>query len=231
MYKYGKTLIKKYFDEQSFVDSDIASYNNFMEKELNNILEENREIVPTIIPHNIDDFKIRLDKVWAVKPEITEADGSKRDIFPVEARLRKLTYSAPTFIEVSAHINGVQRESFTTQIGNIPIMLKSKNCHLNNLSRDELIQQGEDPDDPGGYFIINGTEKVLISIEDLAPNRVLVEKGTGPSEFTGKLFSERGSFKIPHTLERMKDGIFYLTFTRVKRIPIVVIIKALGMLK
>ena len=126
MYKYGKTLIKKYFDEQSFVDSDIASYNDFMENELNLIIEENKEIVPTIIPHNIDDFKIKLDKIWAVKPEITEADGSKRNIFPIEARLRKLTYSAPTFIEVSAHINGVQIESFTTQIRNIPINLKNK---------------------------------------------------------------------------------------------------------
>ena len=232
MYKYGKTLIQKYFDEQSFVDSDIESFNNFMDKELNNILEENREIVPTIIPHNIDDFKIRLDKIWAVKPEITEADGSKRDIFPVEARLRKLTYSAPTFIEVSAHINGVQRESFTTQIGNLPIMLKSKWCHLNGLSREELVEKGEDPNEPGGYFIINGTEKVLITIEDLASNKFLVEKpSSGTSEYVGKMFSEYGSFKIPHTLEKLKDGIFYLTFTRVRRIPAILIIKALGLLK
>jgi DNA-directed RNA polymerase beta subunit len=232
MYKYGKILLKKYFDEQSFVDSDIASYNDFMEKGLNLIIEENREIIPTIIPHNIYEFKIRLDKIWAIKPEITEADGSKRNIFPTEARLRKLTYSAPTFIEVSAHINGVQRESFVTQIGNIPIMLKSKWCHLHNLSRQELMDKGEDPDEPGGYFIINGTEKVLITIEDLAPNRFLVEKtAAGTSEYVGKLFSEHGSFKIPHTVEKLKDGIFYLTFTRVRRIPIVVIIKALGLLK
>lgn len=232
MYKYGKTLIQKYFDEQSFVDSDIESFNNFMEKELNNILEENREIVPTIIPHNIDDFKIRLDKIWAVKPEITEADGSKRDIFPVEARLRKLTYSAPTFIEVSAHINGVQRESFTSQIGNLPIMLKSKWCHLHGLSKEELVEKGEDPNEPGGYFIINGTEKVLITIEDLASNKFLVEKpSSGTSEYVGKMFSEYGSFKIPHTLEKLKDGIFYLTFTRVRRIPAILIIKALGLLK
>ena len=232
MYKYSKTLIQKYFDEQSFVDSDIESYNDFIENQLNQIIEENKEITPTIIPHNIDDFKIKLDKIWAVKPELTEADGSKRNIFPAEARLRKLTYSAPTYIEVSAHINGVQRESFTTQIGNIPIMLKSKWCHLYNLSKQELIEKGEDPDEPGGYFIINGTEKVLITIEDLASNKFLIEEQkSGTSKFVGKLFSEHGSFKIPHTMEKLKDGIFYLTFTRVKRIPIVVIIKALGLLK
>jgi len=232
MYKYGKTLIQKYFEEQSFVDSDIESYNDFIDVQLTKIIEENREIVPTIIPHNIDDFKIRLDKIWATKPEITEADGSKRNIFPVEARLRKLTYSAPTFIEVSAHINGVQRESFTTQIGNIPIMLKSKCCHLHGLNKQELIDKGEDPDEPGGYFIINGTEKVLITIEDLASNKFLIEKmKSGTSEYVGKMFSEFGSFKIPHTVEKLKDGIFYLTFTRVRRIPLIVIIKALGLLK
>ena len=225
-------IIKKYFEEQSLVDANIESFNNFIEKELQNIIEENKEIEPTIIPPNTDQFKIRLDKIWVTKPEITEADGSKRKIYPVEARLRKLTYSAPTFIDVSAHIDGVQRESFTTQIGNMPIMLKSRPCHLHKLNRNELIENGEDPDDPGGYFIINGTEKVLINIEDLASNKTLVEKSsTGPSEYTGKLFSERGSFKIPHTIEKMKDGIFYLSFTRVKRIPIIVIIKALGLLK
>ena len=167
-----------------------------------------------------------------MKPEIIEADGSKRNIYPSEARLRKITYSAPVYIDISAHINGVQRESFVTQIGNIPVMLRSKFCHLHKLSTEELIDKGEDPNDPGGYFIINGTEKVLIKVEDLASNNFLVEEAsTGPSEFTGKLFSERGSFKIPHTIERHKDGLFYLSFTRVKRIPVLVIIKALGLLK
>ena len=187
-------LIKKYFEEQSFVDSTIESFNNFLDKELQEIINENKEIEPTIIPPDVDEFKIRFDKIWVKKPEITEADGSKRAIYPVEARLRKLTYSAPMYIEVSAHINGVQRESFTTLVGNIPIMLKSKACHLNGLSKEELMKQGEDPDDIGGYFIINGTEKVLINIEDLAANNFLVEKQkTGTSPFVGKLFSEKGS--------------------------------------
>ncbi len=225
-------LIKKYFDEQSFIKSDIESYNNFADYELNQIIEENREIEPTIIPTNVDEFKIKFEKVRIVKPEITEADGSKRRILPTEARLRQLTYSAPVFITVSAHINGAQRESFETQIGSIPVMLKSKLCHLNRMSREELIAAGEDPDDPGGYFIINGTEKVLVKVEDLASNRLLVdENATGPSKFTGRLFSEQGSYKIPHTLEMMKDGIFYISFAGVRRVPVIAVIKALGMLK
>ncbi|MBN2420701.1 DNA-directed RNA polymerase subunit B'' [Candidatus Woesearchaeota archaeon] len=228
----SKKLIKKYFEEKSFVASNVTSFNNFVEKELNEIMEENKVIEPTIIPHNVDSFQIKLDKIWITEPEITEADGSKRKIYPIEARIRKLTYAAPIYINISAHINGIQRETFTAQIGNMPIMLKSKFCHLCKLSKQELVAKGEDPNEPGGYFIINGTEKVLVNIEDLAPNRLLVERvGAGVSEYVGKLFSEKGSFKIPHTFERLKDGLFYTTFTRLKRVPTIVLLKALGMMK
>ena len=232
MNKIYYKLLKSYLGNGSIVKSDIDSFNYFVDVELQKIIDENKEIEPTIIPHNIDEFKIRLDRIWIKKPEIIEADGSRKDIYPIEARLRKISYSAPIYIEVSAHIDGIQRESFTTQIGSLPIMLKSNFCHLSKLSKEQLIEKGEDPDDPGGYFIINGTEKVLISVEDLAPNTMLVEKAsTGVSEYVGKLFSEQGSYKIPHTFEKMKDGLFYLTFTRVRRIPTVIVLKALGMTK
>lgn len=223
-------LIKKFFEQNSHVKSTIDSFNEFIEHMLSKILEENRVIEPTIIPPNVESFKIKLDKIWVTKPEITEADGSTRDIYPAEARLRKLSYSAPIYIEISAHVNDVQRESFTTQIGNMPIMLHSKFCHMSKMSRQEIIDKGEDPDDPGGYFIINGTERVLVNIEDLAANRFIVEKAnSGISEYVGKIFSEHSSYKIPHTLERLKDGIFYATFTRVRRVPLILIIKALGL--
>jgi DNA-directed RNA polymerase beta subunit len=232
MIDYSKLLLTKYFEENSIVKAGIDSFNNFIEKELQVIIDENREIEPTIIPPNVEEFKIRLDRIWVTKPEITEADGSKRPIYPIEARIRKISYSAPIFLEVSAHVNGVQKESFKTQIGNLPIMLKSKYCHLYELNKDELVIKGEDPDDPGGYFVINGTEKAIVNVEDLASNKLMVEKASiGVSPYVGKIFSEKGSYKIPHQIEKMKDGIFYLTFTRVKRIPLIAVIKALGLTK
>jgi DNA-directed RNA polymerase beta subunit len=231
MADHTKQILKAYFKENSFVASDIESFNAFIDTQLQKIINENRFIEPTIIPPNVESFKIRLDKIWVTKPEITEADGSKRVIYPQEARLRKLSYAAPIYMEISSHINDVQRETFTTQIGSIPIMLKSNYCHLNRQGREELIENGEDPDDQGGYFIINGTERVLVNIEDLGANRFLVEKTKGTSPYTGKLFSESGSYKIPHTIERLKDGIFYLSFTRVKRIPLILVLKALGLTK
>lgn len=159
-----KLLLERFFEENSLVASDINSFNHFVEQGLQKVIDENKELEPPILPANIDEMKIRLDKIWITKQEVIEADRSKREILPIEARLRKLTYAAPVMLSISAHINRVQRENFTTQIASMPVMLKSKKCYLNGLNRDELIEKGEDHDDPGGYFIINGTEKVLISV-------------------------------------------------------------------
>ncbi len=223
-------LIKKYFEENSFVESDIESFNNFIENDMQKIVDEMGEIVPTITPQEIQDFKIKFNKVWIKKPQIVEADGSRRDVFPYEARLRSLTYAAPIYLEVSAHMDGVQRETFTTEIGKLPIMIKSKHCHLHGLKKEELIKHYEDPNDFGGYFILNGNERILITVEDLASNKLFIQKNkVGPSEYTAKIFSEQGPYRIPHLIEQMKDGMIYLSFTRFKRIPVVAIIKALGL--
>jgi len=169
-------LIQKYFEEKKFVDSNIQSFNVLLEKGLQEVIEENKEAEPAIIPHNIEKFRIRFGRITVGKPEITEADGSKRPIFPMEARLRKISYSAPIYIEVNTYVNDVQRENFTAVIGKMPIMLKSKYCNLDGLNREELTKHGEDPTDPGGYFIINGTEKVIVNVEDLAANNFMVEQ-------------------------------------------------------
>ncbi|HLD15741.1 MAG TPA: DNA-directed RNA polymerase subunit B'', partial [Candidatus Nanoarchaeia archaeon] len=224
-------LIQKYFEEHSFIESNIRSFDNFVDKGMQEAIKEIEDVVPTIIPQEMQDFKIKFDKVWVQKPLLIEADGSKRDIFPIEGRLRNLTYSGPIHLQISTHIDGVQRESFNTQIGKLPIMLKSKYCHLSGLKEQELIEKGEDPNDPGGYFVLNGNERVLITVEDLASNKLFVEKASGPAKFLGRVFSEKGSYRVPHILEQMKDGIIYLSFTRFKRIPIISIIKALGIVK
>ena len=138
----GTEMIKKYYETNSLVAANLRSFDDFIETGMQRIVHDLGDIVPTVIPQDMEDFRIKLDKVWVEKPQITEADGSKRDIYPTEARLRKITYSGPINLEISAHIDGVQRESFTTQIGKIPIMLKSKYCHLNKLSKDDLIKAG-----------------------------------------------------------------------------------------
>ena len=129
-------LIEKYFDGSNFVESNIQSFDNFIQHGLADVITENKEVEPAIIPHNIDSFKIRFGKISVGKPTVIEADGSKRQIFPAEARLRKLSYSAPIFLEVNSYINDIQRESFVAEVGKLPIMIRSANRNLNGMNRD-----------------------------------------------------------------------------------------------
>ncbi len=232
MVKNYKKIIGNYFDQHSFVESNIKSFDNFLDKRLQKLVDEVGEIVPTIIPQEVENFMIKLGKIKVGKPEITEADGSKRNIYPMETRLRSLTYAAPITLEVDSIINGIKNESFTTYLGKMPIMLKSKHCHLNGLKGDDLVQQGEDSNDRGGYFVLNGNERILIMVEDLASNKFFVKKmATGPSKYVGKLYSEKVNYRIPHLMEQMKGGIISMSFTRFKRIPVIALIKALGLTK
>jgi len=228
--KQYKAVLETYFKERSFVLANIESFNDFIDNQLQKVVDETEDIIPTIIPQEVESFVIKFKKVWVEKPSITEADGSKRDIYPSEARLRNLTYCAPIYLEVAAYVDDVQRENFTCLIGKMPIMIKSKYCHLYKAKKEDLINMGEDPDDMGAYFIINGNERVLITVEDLASNKLFIEKKeTGISEYVGKLYSEMGNYRIPHTIEQLKDGIIYLSFTRFRRVPFVAFLKALGM--
>ncbi len=223
-------LIKKYFETNDVLMSNIESYNQFVEKWMQKVIDENKEIIPPLLPQNIEEFTIKIGKVTVGKPEITEADGSKRTLYPNEARLRKLSYSAPILLEVSSYVNGIQRENFIGQIGRIPVMIKSNYCNIKGKSRDELIKLGEDPDDMGGYFIINGIEKVIVNIEDLMPNNLLIDEDSKGS-IIGRIFSESGVYKIPHTFEKKREAPLTITFARMKKIPVVLIVKALGLYK
>ena len=164
MVKGYKDIVSTYFKENSFVDANIKSFNDFLNKGLQTIVDDVGSIVPTIIPQEYENFKINLGKIKVGMPSVVEADGSKRPVYPVEARLRQLTYSAPIYLNVSAHINDIQRESFTSQICKVPVILKSDYCYLNNLKREELSKHGEDPNDFGGYFILNGKPFCQITI-------------------------------------------------------------------
>ena len=100
-------------------------------------------------------------------------------MLPLEARLRNMTYASPLCIdiEMKEFKDGVvsQENVFSqVKIGQVPIMLKSQACPLAKADDSELIEIGECTYDQGGYFIINGSEKVLIGQESMARNTVYV---------------------------------------------------------
>lgn len=84
-------------------------------------------------------------------------------------------YSAPLYVDITKTVvkegeDPVETQHHKTFIGKIPIMLRSTYCLLNGLTDRDLTELNECPLDPGGYFIINGSEKVLIAQEKMATN-------------------------------------------------------------
>ncbi len=216
-------VIKKYLQDHSLVESNITSYNEFIEHRLQEIVDE--------ISANIEneDFEIKLGKISVEKPKIIEADGSSSLVMPYEARLRNLTYSAPIYLEISVK-RGEQVDSETVEIGKIPVMVGSKLCNTYGMSKEELIQNYSDPLDPGGYFIIKGNERIMIMAEDLAENQPFIETDS-KGKLTLRLFSSKGTYRIPTTISENKDGIIEISFSRFRELPVIVVLKALGLTK
>ena len=214
-------IVKKYLKEHSLVESNIISFNNFLEKRMQEIVTEISETI------NNEDFEISLGKIAVGKPRVIEADGSSSLVTPSEARMRNLTYAAPVTLEITVKKDD-QVDSETVEIGKIPIMVKSKACNTFGMSRDDLIKGYHDPMDPGGYFVIRGNERVMVMAEDLAENQPFIESNAR-KELALKLFSLKGTYRIPVLISESKEGIFDVSFSKLKDIPAVVILKALGM--
>ncbi|MFH0961463.1 MAG: DNA-directed RNA polymerase subunit B'' [archaeon] len=226
----GEEIVKAFFAEYGMVRHHIDSFNRFMEKGMQVVVDETGELLPAIIPQGAKEYRIKFGKIAIGNPVVKEADGSMNKIYPSEARVRQITYEAPITLELFVEQDGVRKDPVLTEIGSLPIMLKSSPCYLSKLSPRDLVENGEDPSDPGGYFVINGTERVLIAIEDLGPNTPLLEtKKSGPVTHAARLFSEAPGIRIPHLFERLHDGTVRVSFGRISKLPVGVLQMALGL--
>ena len=229
---------KAMFEEKGLVRQHLDSYNEFVEHGLQRVIDEIGEI-EIEVPEG--PYKIKFGRVFIVRevendviygPYMTEVDGTRHEIYPMEARLRNLTYAMPLSVEMMPVIDGKELEKELVYIGDLPIMLKSKFCLLSGLSKEDLVRQGEDPLDPGGYFIINGSERVIVAIEDLAPNRILIDvdtRGANPV-YEAKVFSTTVGFRARIELRIKADGAIYVSVPGVPaEVPFIVLMRALGM--
>lgn len=218
-------VMESYWQEKGLVRQHLDSYNAFIERGLQEVVNEFGGIKP-----DIPDFEVKFGKIRVGEPEFQEPHGQRKPLYPMDARIRNLTYAAPLYLEMIPVIKGVEQDPVEVRIGELPIMLKSKVCRLYGLSDEELIKLGEDPKDPGGYFIINGSERVIVSIEDIAPNRTLVEKDERQEKYIAKVFSYRHGYGALVAVERRKDGILYVDIPNVpKPVKFVYVMRALGL--
>jgi DNA-directed RNA polymerase subunit B len=204
---------------------------------------------------------VRVKNIRLGQPTIREANGAEHPATPMECRLRKLTYFAPVYLDFRIYRDDLPpspgadlgyMDEKNVHIGNLPIMVRSARCnlHANNIDSNRKLSPdtspedaeqyvkllrkfGEDPVDPGGYFIINGTERVLISMEDLAPNRVTVERNKKYAHDTevAKIFSQKDGVRKPLNVEKRRDGMLMVKIPSAgtTAIPVVLLMRSLGM--
>jgi DNA-directed RNA polymerase III subunit RPC2 len=177
---------------KGLVKQHIDSFNYFVDHEMMQIVKANSRVTSDCDPHfyiqynfcpghsrSYIDYMHRYEKIYLGTPARLDYDDRKpdREITPNECRLRDMTYAAPIlvdFVYTKGDGHQVTRRRGEA-IGRMPIMLRSNKCRLAGKNDREMAEMNECALDPGGYFIVNGTEKVILVQEQLSKNRVIVE--------------------------------------------------------
>ncbi len=222
-------IINDILRREGIARQHLNSYNEFMESGLQSIIDEVNEVE---IETAEFPYKLKLGKIKLQRPRIMELDGSITHVAPVEARLRNLTYASPIMLECSIVEDGRIIESRFIHVGDMPVMVKSNVCILHNLPESKLIELGEDPRDPGGYFVINGSERVIVGLEDLSYNKIIVdsEETAGILNYKAKVYSSIVGYRAKLELIMKPDGSIVAKIPGSPvDIPLVTLIRALGL--
>ena len=222
-------IIHDILKREGIARQHLNSFDEFLERGLQSIINEVAQIE---IENAEYPYKIQLGKIKLQQPRMMELDGSITHITPAEARLRNVSYSAPVMMEASVVEDGKILESRFVHIGDIPVMVRSNACILHNFSDQKLIEHGEDPHDPGGYFIINGSERVIVGLEDLSYNKIIVDRETvgGNTVFKAKVYSSIVGYRAKLELMMKGDGLIVARIPGSPvDIPVVTLMRALGL--
>ncbi|KAJ3280249.1 DNA-directed RNA polymerase III core subunit ret1 [Borealophlyctis nickersoniae] len=165
-------LLPAFLQTKGLIKQHIDSFNYFIETDMKQILLANAIIDSDVDPY----FHLRFLDIRVRPPSNLDAQkGINYDLTPNECRLRDITYAGAIVVDFQ-YIRG---KSLVTkrglEIGRMPLMLRSSRCVLTGKSPEEMVKIQECPLDPGGYFIIRGTEKVILIQEQLSKNRIIVE--------------------------------------------------------
>ncbi|EAU84409.2 DNA-directed RNA polymerase I polypeptide 2 [Coprinopsis cinerea okayama7 len=185
-------------------------------------------------------MRIWIEQVTIARPMVSDRDRTARErrVFPSEARERLTSYRGRMTVKLCWTDPSGQKHEMPKDCGLIPIMVRSVRCNLRTLSSAELVQRHEEPEEFGGYFVINGNERLIRYL--ILPRRNHVISLIRPS------FSNRGpsytqyavqircvrpdQTSVTNTLHYLANGSAMFRFTWRKQeyvIPIMLILKAL----
>ena len=181
---------------------------------------------------------------------IISLDGTStiRRMFPNEARLRKLTYAANIRMDIDIVVTRTEKRGDTYDSNEVvipiknfslirlPILLRSKLCSLGEQSTDEsFIQKGESPHEQGGYFIIDGAEKLLVTRQEQAFNSMYVARKS-PTDLDVSVYATVVSQHPETKMNRRasvylmrEDSVFRVSMPSVRGlVPLFIVFRALG---
>ena len=253
-------LIDKYFKENpnNLVSHHLESYNSFINKGVGQIFRENNPIRFIEREDENDGSGKRNEcqlylggkdgsKIYYGKPIIYD-DHNAHFMFPNDARLRNMTYGVTIHYDVEVdfiYYEGDEKKGHSIllpkiYLGRFPIMLQSDLCILNTLNKDVRFNMGECRNDYGGYFIIDGMEKVIISQEKFADNLLYIRKNKADdvysfsaeirsvSEDTSKPIRTT-AVKIVAPSPSLSNNQIVVSVPNVKKpVPLFILMRALG---
>ena len=258
-------LIDKYFKDnpQNLVAHHLDSYNEFFASGINSIFKENN---PIRFIEREDKEKKNSDtsnecslylggkngnKIYFGKPIIyDDTEKGAHYMYPNDARLRNMTYGITIHYDVDVeYIYYIEekQQTFSTTVekvflGRFPIMLQSNQCILKNLASDVRFNMGECKNDYGGYFIIDGKEKVIIPQEKFANNMLYIRKNKKDDTYSHsaeiRSVSEDASkpirtmaVKIVAPTPTLTNNQIVVTVPNVRKpVPLFILMRALGVI-
>ncbi|KAL2154747.1 hypothetical protein VTH82DRAFT_3423 [Thermothelomyces myriococcoides] len=137
-------------------------------------------------PESRNKLTIRYKSVTLQKSQVPPSNkfAKRREIFPAECRERHVSYRGKLTAVFEYRINDGEPQEFVRELGQMPIMVKSNKCHLENNPPALLVQRKEESEELGGYFIINGIEKII--------RLLLVNRRNFPLAIIRPSFANRG---------------------------------------
>ena len=186
-------------------------------------------------------ISFKVEEVSCAMPEIDKRDrqSSRRSIYPSEARERLITYRARLYFQLKYKVNDDSVwKSQMIEAGQLPIMVKSSRCHLHDLSPYKLMKVKEETEEMGGYFIINGNEKLIRMLILPRRNHVIAlirgslqNRGPSYSQFATQIRCVRPDQTSQSiTMHYLNDGNAIFRFSWQKNeylVPAIMILKAL----
>lgn len=185
-------------------------------------------------------LSIRIESIQIAKPSVPSNDklSVNRNTYPAECRERLTSYRGKLLLKVTWSVNDGEEISEIRDAGSIPIMVQSNRCHLESMSPDQLVKHREESDELGGYFIVNGIEKLIRMLIVQRRNHPMaiirpsfVNRGASYSHFGVQMRCVRpDQTSQTNVLHYLNDGNVTFRFSWRKNeflVPVVMILKAL----